>query len=86
MPDVFPISKGIIPLRVWYFDCFYLPQTPRGYNVAVIAICGTSKWVEGKAMFIANSNETRDFLWDDIICRYGCPVVIHNDIGPKFKG
>lgn len=54
--------------------------------MAIIAICGTSKWVEGKAIHTNNATESRDFLWDDIICRYGTPLVIRTDRGPEFKG
>lgn len=54
--------------------------------MAIIAICGTSKWVEGRPIKTNNSIETSEFLWDEIICRYGAPVVITSDRGSKFKG
>ena len=44
-----------------------------------------SKWVEAKPMYSNNSNETRNFLFDEIICRYGCPLIVRTDGGPEFK-
>ena len=54
--------------------------------MVVIAICSISKWVEARAIHSNNSIETRDFLYDDIICRYGTPLVIKTDRGNEFKG
>ena len=47
--------------------------------MVVVAICNSSKWVKGRPINTNNSIETRDFLWDDIICRYGCPIAITSD-------
>ena len=58
----------------------------KGNKLVVLAICGTTKWVEGKAIKTNNSMDTRNFLFDDIICRYGCPLIIHSDNGSEFKG
>ena len=54
--------------------------------MVVIAICSISKWVEACAILSNNSIETRDFLYDDIICRYGTPLVIKIDQGNELKG
>ena len=45
-----------------------------------------TKWVEMKPIETANSFQVRDFLFDDLICRYGCPLVIRSDRGPEFMG
>ena len=50
----------------------------------VVAICGMSKWVEARPMHSANSKETSDFLFDEIICRYGTPLIVCTDNGPEF--
>ena len=51
-----------------------------------VCICAVSKWVEAIAMFTNNSSETRDFLFDEIICRYGTPLIVYTDNGSEFKG
>lgn len=65
-------------------DCFKLPESKYKNNFVIMSICGTSKWVEGRAIATANSQDTSDFLFDQIICRYGCPQIIRSDNGPEF--
>ena len=45
-----------------------------------------SKWVKGRCIHTINSKEICTFLHDDIICRYGSPVIIRTNGGNKFKG
>ena len=52
-------------------DCIYLPKTSQGNKMAIIAICGNSKWVEARPMKSNSLAETSSFLYDEIICRYG---------------
>ena len=47
--------------------------------MVVIAICSISKWVEARVIYSNNLIETRDFLYDEIICRYGTPLVVKID-------
>ena len=47
--------------------------------MVIIAICSISKWVEARAIHFDNSFETRDFLYNEIICRYGTPLVVKID-------
>ena len=55
-------------MQALYLDYFYLPRTRKDYTMAIVAICGTSKWVEAKPIHTNNSRETKDFLFDEIIC------------------
>lgn len=86
MPGAFPLPKFFKPFQALHLDCFYLPQTIGGYNMVVLAICTMSKWVEARQIHSNNSSETRDFLFDEIICRYGSPLVIYTDRGSEFLG
>ena len=52
--------------------------------MAIIAIYGTSKWVEGRPIKTNNSKEAREFLFDDIIYRYGVPSAVRTDRGIEF--
>ncbi len=40
------------------------------------SMCCTSKWVEAKPIHSNNSKEAAEFLFDEIIARYGCPLVV----------
>ena len=51
-----------------------------------MAIDGMTKWVEAKPIRSNNSTQTRDFLFNDIICRFGCPLIIRTDRGSEFMG
>ena len=55
MPNVFPLTKAVLPLWSWHFDYFQLSIISQGNNLAIIAICGISKWVEGKTIRSNNS-------------------------------
>ena len=86
MPNAFPLPKFFKPFHAIHLDCMYLPRTSKGYTMLVLAICSVSKWVEAKPMKSNNSIETKDFLFDEIICRYGSPLVVYTDKGSEFLG
>src|ERR1051325_8446554 len=44
-----------------------------------------TKWPEAKAVKEASAEKTVDFIYQEIICRYGCPEVILTDQGTHFK-
>lgn len=73
-------------MQAVYMDCFYLPRTTKNNHLVVLCVCGTTKYVIGKPIKNNNSSETRDFLFDDVICKFGSPLCIHSDNGPEFKG
>ena len=45
-----------------------------------------SEWVEGKAIPEANSYHVSKFLYEDIVCRHGCPQRIVLDGGRENMG
>lgn len=44
------------------------------------------KWVKAKLLAIISKQKVWDFLWKNIICRFGLPKVIVNDNGRQFDG
>src|ERR1044071_682002 len=44
-----------------------------------------TKWPEAKAMKNATAKDTVDFIYQEIICRHGCPKIILTDQGMHFK-
>ena len=58
-----------------YIDVVFLGTGYNGYTCALIVREGLSGWVEGK-MFRGppDSKKIKDFLYEEIICRYGTPL------------
>ncbi|MCO5593329.1 hypothetical protein L7F22_047339 [Adiantum nelumboides] len=58
--------------------------TLRKNKYIVMATCYVSKWVEAKALPNNTAKSTAWFLYEHIICRYGCPIEIVSDQGTHF--
>ncbi len=64
-------------------DVVYMPLAPGGYGFIVFARDDLSGWVEGRAIDAANSYNVAKFIYEDIICRHGCPLRIVMDQGSE---
>jgi hypothetical protein len=62
-----------------------LSRTEKGNRYILVAIDYLTKWVEAKALREATAKETAKFLYEEIICRHGCPKTIISDKGSHFK-
>ncbi|GBC54380.2 uncharacterized protein LOC115178352 [Rhizophagus irregularis DAOM 181602=DAOM 197198] len=62
-----------------------LNKTGKGNKYIVVAIDYFTKWAEARALKEATANEVTKFLWEDIICRHGCPRKIISDRGTHFN-
>ncbi|MCO5593694.1 hypothetical protein L7F22_047711 [Adiantum nelumboides] len=58
--------------------------TPRKNKYIIMATCYTSKWVEAKALPNNTAKSIAKFLYEHIICRYGCPIELVSDQGTHF--
>ena len=50
----------------------------------VVAIDYFTKWVEAKALATITASVMKDFVWQNIVCRFGIPRVIISDGGKQF--
>ena len=66
-------------------DVVYMPPN-EGKRYIVLARDDFSGWVEGRALGAATSEAVARFLWEDVICRHGCPGRFVMDGGPENKG
>lgn len=62
-----------------------LPQTVNNNKYLIVATDYFTKWPEAKAVPAATAKETAEFIYEDIICRHGCPQIILSDRGPHFR-
>ena len=62
-----------------------LPKTFQSNKYIVVAIDYFTKWPEAKALKEANAKEVSNFIYEDIICRHGCPQRILSDRGSHFN-
>ncbi len=61
-----------------------LPVTERGNRYIVTCIDYMTKWVEAKPLPDKSARQVAWFLYEEIICRYGCPQIIQSDNGLEF--
>jgi hypothetical protein len=64
-------------------DVVYMPPPPGGYGFLVFARDNLSEWVEGRPIDAVNSRNVAKFVYEDFICRHGCPLRIMIDQGTE---
>jgi len=62
-----------------------LPVTPRGNKYIIVATDYLTKWPEARPVSEATAATTVKFIYEDIICRHGCPRAILSDRGTHFR-
>jgi len=50
----------------------------------IVAIDYFTKWIEAKPLATITAQQVQQFVWKDIICRYGVPHTIITDNGRQF--
>src|SRR6266498_5552562 len=74
------------PFYQWGIDIVGpLTETSRENKYIVVAIDYFTKYPEARALANANARNVANFLYEDIICRYGCPRKIISDKETHFN-
>ncbi|KAJ0447862.1 putative nucleotidyltransferase, Ribonuclease H [Helianthus annuus] len=82
--DLVPITSAW-PFHKWGMDIVGpFPPSKGGVKFLLVAIDYFSKWPEVKPLAKITGKQIIDFVWENIICRYGLPGVIVTDNGKQF--
>ena len=73
------------PFAQWGIDIVgSLPTAPTQKKLLLVATDYFSKWVEAEAFSSIKDNDVTQFIWKNIICRFGIPRSIIFNNGPQF--
>ena len=73
------------PFAQWGLDIMGpFPTALRQLKFLVVGIDYFTKWVEVKALATITEKNIRNFVWRNIICKYGIPRVLVSDNGKQF--
>jgi hypothetical protein len=72
-------------LRKFNMDLVDMGIRSNGYQYIADIRDDLSGWLEARMLTRKTSDDVADFLWQDIICRFGCIPQISTDNGTEFK-
>ncbi len=61
-----------------------LSITSKGNQYIIVVVEYLFKWQEAKVVSEANALSISNFLYQNIICRFGCFTHLHTDRGTEF--
>ncbi|GJY50302.1 reverse transcriptase domain-containing protein [Tanacetum coccineum] len=61
------------------------PKGPGKVKFLIIAMDYFTKWIEAKAVATNTGNQVKNFVWNNIVCRFGLPGEIVSDNGKQFS-
>lgn len=76
------LAMAIRSMRSWPYWTFLKGRG--GAAHAIIAIDYFTKWVEVEALSSITDKKTTDFIWRNIMCRYGIPCTLIADNSKQF--
>ena len=62
------------------------PLTPtlRGFKHLIVAVDAATKWVEAGCLWSKDACIVKEWFYQEIICRFGCPTEVVIDNGSEF--
>lgn len=73
-------------LRKFNLDLVDMGIKSKGYSYIVDIRDDLTGWLEARMLTTKTSEKVADFIWQDIICRFGCIPQITTDNGTEFQG
>ena len=85
MQDLISISSPW-PFAQWGIDIVGpLPTAPAQKKLLLVATDYFIKWVEAEAFSSIKDEDVTQFIWKNIVCRFGVPRSIVSNNGPQFN-
>jgi hypothetical protein len=73
------------PFEKWGVDFVGpLPKTQRRNQYLIVATDYLTKWAEATLVHKADKHVAAEFIFNQVVCRYGCPLEIITDQGSHF--
>ncbi|KAG1452068.1 hypothetical protein G6F56_007918 [Rhizopus delemar] len=82
--ELFPVAVSVKPFDRIAMDVKHVQSSKSGYRYIIAGIDYLTKYVEARPLRFQNAAEIALFLYEDIICRHGCPTIIVTDNGKPF--
>ncbi|KAL2228583.1 UNVERIFIED_CONTAM: hypothetical protein Sindi_1838000 [Sesamum indicum] len=80
-------TKTACPFDQWGIDIVGpFPLAHARKKFIIVAVEYFTKWVEEEAVAKISEKEFINFIWKNIICRFGLPSVLISDNGTQFHG
>ena len=73
------------PFAIWGMDLIGSLPTGKGQaKHAIVAVDYFTKWAEAEPLTSITERKTTEFIWKNLICRFGIPYAIVSDNGKQF--
>ena len=73
------------PFMKWGIDILGKMSTASGQRIYMLVLTNYfTKWVEAKAFHQVRDTEVKNFVWKNIMCRFGVSKEIATDNGHQF--
>ena len=76
-----PVSSPAKPFDRVSIDVKHVSTSRIGSRYIIVGIDYLTKYVEARALQFQTTSDIALFIYEDIICRHGCPRYIHTDNG-----
>ncbi len=71
--------------QVLHADTMHMPKASNGHKYIIHGRCVLTSWMEGRTLASETAQAIGEWLFEDIMCRWGCLSLIVTDNGKPFK-
>ncbi|KAL8088405.1 hypothetical protein AgCh_038254 [Apium graveolens] len=85
-PEMLTSINSPIPFTMWGMDILGpFPMATAQRKFLIVAIDYFTKWIEAKPLAKIITKQVAQFLWENIMCRYGITRILVTDNGTQFN-